>query len=302
MARNLSVIYNSIKEKCSEHRELDGLANSSKFSVSGAIFYIVASVIYTFEVLLDAFQVELAKDIKQHVNGTGRYYVNMLLQYQKGHVLKMNDEGTQFEYDTIDENARIIKAAVCDQTHIEGYYDNHLVFKIATGDAGNYTQIDDSELESIRNYIDQIAFAGTKFEVVSMKGDIFVPRVLVYYDGAYTEAQVLQNIKQAIYAYVESIAFSGVVFPSMFNKAILGSDGVVNVVDENKYDNVELGYYVASYDKDGKIIETNNNPFGLVRYSDSFIPNSGYLREANKEENKIGYPLWQSSIILKVQR
>lgn len=301
MARSLNTIYSSIKEKCSEYRELDGLANSSKFSVSNAIFYIVASTIYTFEVLLDAFQVDLAKDIKEHINGTGRYYVNMLLQYQKGDILVVNDEGTQFGYETVNEDARIIKAAVCDQIHAEGHYDNTLVFKIATGESGNYEQIEASELESIQYYINQIAFVGTKFEVVSMKGDIFVPRILIYYNGAFTEAQIQKNIKEAIYSYVESVAFTGVIYPIVLSKFILNAEGVVNVVDEGKDGGIELGYYVASYNREGEIIETNNS-LGLVRYSDSFIPNSGYLREANEEEIKKGYPLWQNSIILKVQR
>ena len=85
MARTLSTIYNSIRTKASEFKELDGIANSSKFSISNAMFYIVASAVYTFETLLDVFQVDLAKSINAHINGTVQYYQYMHIDYLKSY-------------------------------------------------------------------------------------------------------------------------------------------------------------------------------------------------------------------------
>ena len=83
---------------------------------------------------------------------------------------------------------------VCESTD-DSNLDSKLVLKIATGTKGHLSAIPPKELVPINAYIGKLKFAGTRIEVISTKGDVLVPRLTVFYDGAVPEAEMYDSIE-----------------------------------------------------------------------------------------------------------
>ena len=212
MSRTLSEIYTVTKEYRDKRLELTEIKNSSKMSILDAFTWVTSASIWVFENVMDVFKIDLAKDLQNRINGTPAYYANALLKYQTGDNLVVSEDGTKFSYATIDEKKRVVtKVAYSEETE-EGFHDKLLLLKIATGQPGAYERIDDDELLAIRAYLNQILFAGQHALVVSRKGDVLIPRVTVYYDGAVTEEEVYANIEKALNDFTAKVDFNGVVF------------------------------------------------------------------------------------------
>ena len=82
MARTLTEIYNEAKNRRNQYLELTEFQNNSKMSIIDAFTWVTAACIHTFEMILDVFKVDLAKDLQNRINGTAAYYTNALLKYQ----------------------------------------------------------------------------------------------------------------------------------------------------------------------------------------------------------------------------
>ena len=127
MARTLTEIYTHAKETRDEYLSTTSVSNTSKMSIIDAFTWITSSCIWVFENILDTFQVDIATDIQNRVNGTPAYYANALIKYQSGDKLEVNEEGTAFAYPSIDESKRIITRSSYSEHTAEGFYDKHLV-------------------------------------------------------------------------------------------------------------------------------------------------------------------------------
>lgn len=299
MARTLSEIFALAKDYRNEHLELTEFQNSSKMSILDAITWTTSACIWTFENLLDVFKVDIAKDLENRINGTPAYYANALLKYQSGDNLEMNEEGTSFSYPTIDETKRIISKVAYSEVAQDGFYDKQLLLKIATGEAGSYQQIGEDEMVKIRAYLNQIIFAGTTAKVVSRKGDVIVPRVTVYHDGAVTNDEVYSNIAKSLNDYIKQLKFNGVIYYQKIIDAIQAAEHVVDVyVDNGATDH--QGIFVAQYNDDNHLIEFSSGNYEkrIERY---FIPNSGYIKESTRSGEERNIQTWKEAITLKVE-
>jgi hypothetical protein len=299
MARTLTEIYTLAKDRRNEYLRLTEVDNTSKMSILDAFTWTTSACIWTFETLLDVFKIDLARDLQNRINGTPAYYVNALLKYQSGDELQMNDDGTAFSYPTTDETKRIVTKASYAEYQDEGFYDKRLLLKIATGEPGNYRIIDGYELLAIRAYIGQIAFAGTQIKVVSRNGDVLIPRLTVFYDGAVGEEEVYQNIEKALDAFIAAVEFNGVVYVQKVIDAIQRADHVSDVYIDTKATDAQ-GIFVAQYDDDNNLIadEHGNCEQRIERV---FTPNSGYLKQSTKSGKEAGLQLWRESILLKTE-
>lgn len=299
MARTLSEIFALAKDYRNEHLELTEFQNSSKMSILDAITWTTSACIWTFENLLDVFKVDIAKDLENRINGTPAYYANALLKYQSGDDLEMNEEGTSFSYPTVDETKRIVSKVAYSEVTQDGFYDKQLLLKIATGEAGSYEQIGEDEMVKIRHYLNQIVFAGTTVKVVSRKGDILIPRVTVYHDGAVTNDEVFDNIAASLNNYIEQIDFNGIVYAQKIIDAIQSAEHVVDVyVDNSSTDH--QGIFVAQYNDDNHLIQASsgNVEKKVDRY---FLPNSGYIKESTRSGEEANIQTWKEAITLKVE-
>ena len=299
MARTLSEIYTVAKETRDTYLELTEFSNGSKMSVLDAFTWVVSACIWAHENVMDVFKVDLASDLQNRINGTPAYYANALLKYQSGDDLVINEEGTICSYATIDTTKRIITKVAYSEVAEENFNDKMLLLKIATGEAGSHSQIDNDELVKIRAYLNKLLFAGQHALVVSRKGDVIVPKITVYYDGAVEESEVYKNIETALGNFITNISFDGAVYAQKIIDAVQSAEHVVDVqVDGEATD--KQGIFVAQYNDDNNII-VDDEGAKLQKVGRYFVPNSGYIRESTGTGDEADIPKWAQSIILKLE-
>lgn len=292
MSRTLSEIYEEAKTCRDEYLGLTEVdySNDSKMSLMDAITYMVAACIWTFESLYNVFVSDITDDLDGRINGTAEYYILALLKYQSGDELVVNDDGTQFYYETVDESKRVVTKASYYYVSEAGFHDKRLVLKCATGEAGAYEKIDDDELTKIEAYINQIAFAGTSISIDSRSGDILLPYLTVYHDGAVTNSEVMDGIREALNTYVEELDFNGIVYSQKIIDAIQSADHVIDVeIPEDG------GIYLQMYDADDNLEST------ATKIDRRIVPNSGYIKESTGSDDEEEVATWDECISLVVE-
>jgi hypothetical protein len=305
MARTLTEIYTIAKECRNQYLELTEFKNSSKMSVLDAFTWVSSACIWAFENIMDVFKVDLAKDLQNRINGTPAYYANALMKYQLGDELVISEDGTKFSYPTVDETKRIVTKVSYSEFQEDGFYDKSLLLKIATGQPGNYKRIENEELLLVRAYLNQILFAGTHATVVSRNGDVLIPRVTAYYDGAVSEEEVYGNIEKSLNDFIVNLDFNGVVYVQKIIDAIQQADHVLDVYVSNQSSDFQ-GIFVAQYDDDNHLIVTERddyeNPVSHEQRIDRlFVPNSGFIKQSTKSGEEAGLQTWKESIVLKLE-
>lgn len=302
MARTLTEIYNVARDCRNRYLQLTEFENSSKMSILDAITWTTAACIWTFENVMDVFKVDLAKDLQNRINGTPSYYANAMLKFQYGDELQMNEEGTQFSYAAVNDNKRIITKVAYSEHTQDGFFDKELQLKVATGTPGHYEQLSEEQLISARAYISQIAFAGTHISVVSRKGDVLIPRVTVYYDGAVTPDEMYSAIEDSLNDFIEGLPFNGVIYVQKVIDAIQRTEHVTDVyIDSTGTD--KQGIFIAQYDDDNRLIIQANGSYEkkIERF---VLPNSGYVKESTGETGtpEESLPKWKNTIILAIEK
>lgn len=300
MARTLSEIYADAKEARNNYLELTEFQNGSKMSVIDAFTWVTSACIWAFENVMDVFKVDLAKDLQNRINGTSAYFANALLKYQSGDELVISEDGTSFSYPSIDTTKRIITKVAYYEEDENGFHDKIVRYKIATGTPGAYSRIGDDELVAVRAYLNQLLFAGQHARVVSRIGDVLVPRVIVYYDGAVTEDALYSEIEASLNDFIASLDFNGVVYAQRVIDYIQKVDHVTDV-QVSSDDTDLLGIFVASYDDDNKLIYKKNSTNPLVKIDRYIIPNSGYIKQSTCDGEEKDIPKWRDTIILKLE-
>jgi hypothetical protein len=297
MARTLSAIYTEIQQKRIEYLQLTTYENSSRMSIMNAIMYIIATAIWSLENLMDVFKVDIAKVINNRINGTMAYYINALKNYQDGDELVVADDGCSFSYATVDPSKRIITSAICEVTNENGFYDRHIHMKVATGNDGAFTRLTDAQLINVRNYMQQIVFAGTNISVYSLKGDVLVPKILVCYDGNVTVDALRESIISAMHGYLATTAFTGRFYPSKLVNSIGDVEHVVDVIADGYYNEDQLGVFIAQYDDDDNLV-TDDEGNILVKYVNGMDLASGFLREKDSSDTQAAFQAWADAIII----
>lgn len=305
MARTLSEIYSEIKQKRDEYLQLTEFTNGSKMSMLNAFTWVAAAAIYAHESIVQTFEVDLAKDLQTRINGTPAYYVNALLKYQTGDDIVMNDEGTVFGYASIDESKRILTKVSYSEDAVEGFMDKKLILKVAQGQPGSHERISDSELVKVQAYLNKITFAGINAKVVSRKGDILVPRLRVYYDGAVSEDEVFSNISDALSTFIAQAGFDTPIYVQKIIDAIQHAEHVTDVYADTTV-TPKQGIYVVQYDDADSLVPVTKDESGNVTSYEQkiervFVANSGYMRQSTGEGAESSIPKWNQSIILKIE-
>lgn len=293
MSRTIKDIYNAAVAERNKRLELSEFKSDSKMSVMNGILWVVAAVIYSFETLLDVFAVDITEAINGRINGTPNYYANALLQYQQGDELIVREDGLAFGYAAVDETKRIITQVSYVESTDDQNIDSKLILKVATGTKGNLEAIPAEELVPINAYIGKLKFAGTRVEVISTKGDVLIPRLTVFYDGAIPESEMYDAIDVQLKEYVMNIEFDAAVYVSRLTDAIRKAEHVTDVfIDESA--TPEQGVFIACHDTDGNI-----QP--MQRVLRMTYTASGYLKESSGKDEESDLPSFREAIILKVE-
>lgn len=292
MSRTINDIYKAAVEERNKRMELKEFNSDSKVSILNGITWTFAAVIQSFEMLLDVFAIDISTVINNRVNGTPKYYANALLQYQKGDTLVVREDGLAFGYATVDETKRIITQVSYIESTQDENLDSTLILKVATGEQGKLAKIPEEEMQMINTYINQIKFAGTRISVISREGDVLVPKVTVYYDGAVTEAEIYDNIEAKLNEYIMNMEFDSSVYTSKILEVIKSAEHVTDVYIDPE-DVAGQGIFLACYDGDGHI--SSQKKIGRVMQTES-----GYLRQSSGKNEEADIPNFREAIKLVV--
>lgn len=293
MSRTLTEIYNEAVETRNKYLELTELTNDSKMSIINAFTWVTAAAIYSFETLLDVFTTDIAKTFTQRINGTSAYYANAMLKWQYGDDLIINDEGTAFHYATEDTTKRLITHVSYQEYYNEEFKDNILILKVATGEGSSLSQLSDEELIAARAYLNQIKFAGVKCNVVSRRGDVLVPRVTVYYDGAITKEELYDNIDTALIDSIVNMKFDSLIYSQKIIDAIQKVEHVTDVHIDHEA-SVEQGIFIAQYN--------DNNELGpLTKIERKCYLASGYAKQSTQQDAESELPTFREAIVIKLE-
>ena len=258
------------------------------------ITWAVAAVIHSFETLLDVFAIDISQVINQRVNGTPHYYVNALLQYQKGDELVVREDGLAFGYADVDETKRIISQVSYTESTDNINLDSKLILKVAGGTKGNLSALPSDELPPINSYINKLKFAGTRIEIISRDGDVLIPRVQVYYDGAVPEAEVYDNLEEKLNNYIMAIPFDSSIYTSKIVESLRSAEHVTDVyIDPTGIP--EQGFFIASYDTDNHITEAKK----IERVTQT---NSGFLKQSTGKGEEKDLPNFREAIKLIIDQ
>jgi len=290
MSRTVKQIYEEAVRERNKRLELSEFNSDSKLSILNGITWAFAAVVYSFEALLDVFAVDISTAINNRINGNAVYYANALLQYQQGDVLTVREDGLAFGYNQVDESKRIISQVSYVESTDDVNLDSKLILKVATGVKGSLSAVSAEELVMIHAYIRQLAFAGTRIEVISRPGDILMPRVTVFYDGAVTEAEIYEGIEGALNDYIMGIEFDAGVYVSKVLDAIRRVDHVTDVYVDGAQ---KQGIYLACWDGDGVLLP----PTLIERVMHTA---SGYVRESSGKGDEEGLPNFRQCVKLRV--
>lgn len=292
MARTINEIYKGIITEKDKRLELSDIQSDSKVSIFNGIAWTVAAAIYSFETIMDVFTVDMNNALQERINGTPSYYVNSLLKYQHGDKLKIREDGLGFGYEKVDETKRIVTQASYQEDSNEQSLDTKLILKVATGTNGKLSPLTSDQLMMVTSYVNQIKFAGTTIEVVSRKGDIIIPRLTVYHDGALPEETMRSNIDDALNSFIMETKFNSAIYVSNIVNCLMSIEHVTDVyMDVNTVP--QQGVYIVSYESDGSI--STEKRIGRMTYA-----SSGFLRESSKEGEEASIPNFRESIVLKV--
>lgn len=293
MSRTLTEIYNEAVETRNKYLELTELTNDSKMSIINAFTWVTAAAIYSCETLLDVFTTDIAKTFTQRINGTSAYYANAMLKWQYGDDLIINDEGTAFHYATEDTTKRLITHVSYQEYYNEEFKDNILILKVASGEGRSLSQLSDEELIAARAYLNQIKFAGVKCNVVSRRGDVLVPRLTVYYDGAITKEELYDNIDTALIDFIVNMKFDSLVYSQKIIDAIQKVEHVTDVHIDHEA-SVEQGIFIAQYN--------DNNELGpLTKIERKCYLASGYAKQSTQQDAESELPTFREAIVIKLE-
>lgn len=293
MSRTLTEIYKEAVDTRNKYLELTELTNDSKMSIINAFTWVVAASIYSFEVLLDVFMTDIAKIFNSRINGTPAYYANAMLKWQYGDSLILNDEGTTFSYPNEDLSKRIISHVSYQEAYNEYYKDDVLIIKVATGDGNKMDCLTAEQLVAAKSYLNQIKFAGVKCNIVSRKGDVLVPRVTVYYDGAVTKEDLYNAIDEALTNFITKMEFDSLIYSQKVIDAIQKVPHVTDVYI-NPGASVAQGIFIAQYDDDGKL-----GP--LTKIDRKTYTSSGYAKQSSKKDEEKSLPTFREAIVLELE-
>lgn len=263
--RSISQIYSeavATRNNYLQLTELNAGRSNSKLSMINLLTYVVAVCIHTYEAVLDIFQFKLAEVLNGRINGTPDWYALTAKKFQynnvteRGDELRFNENTMRIEYVVPDSSHRIIERTAWQLNNTSGT----LILKVCKANTDSnelnngtpYMPLSNSELTAFKHFIQQIKFIGAEIICESLPGDILTVIAdkdnPIFYDDSYiTASQAIDNIKNAIIEYVNSLEFNGMLYAQSVIDVIRKADYISDVstgvkVTIRTYNNVKGEY------------------------------------------------------------
>lgn len=288
MSRTISQIYSEAiytRNNYLQITELDSGRTKHKMSVLNLMTYVMAVLIYSYETILDVFEVNIAKLIAARINGTPAWYVTMAYKFQYNSANNSNDnfgfnENTfMLEYETVDVSHRIVAKSAYQE-----YTSDSIILKVCKNNSDSagitngmvYMPFTDQEMNAFKQYVQSIKFVGAKVYCVSLPGDLITIKsngAAIYYNDTYaTAAGILEKIHESLVNYAKNLEFNSYVYYQSFIDAIQAVPNVVSI-------DAGMVIEVRSYNSLNGQYDSPENIIGQYR------PLSGYIGYVDDEGN-----------------
>ena len=276
MSRTIKQIYSEaiyVRNNYLQITELDSGRTQSKMSIMNLMTYVMAVLIYSYETVLDAFQVNIAKLILSRINGTAAWYVSMAYKFQYDNgadPFGFNEDTFMLEYENVNANHCIIKKAA-----YEEYGDDAIILKVCKDNDGQtkengmlYKPLESNEFSAFKEYIHNIKFVGSRIHCISVQGDLITLKsndAVIYYNDTYATAEgVLEDIRKSLVEYAKSLEYNSYVYYQSFIDAIQAVGSVVSI-------DAGITIEAKSWNSLSNMYNTAENIIGQYR------PISGYI-------------------------
>lgn len=297
MSRTITQIYADAVKTRNDYLQITELntgKSSGKMSVLNVITYVMASLIFTYETMLDVFQVEIAQIISNRINGTPRWYITIakLFQYNvesdQPDTLIFDEDTLSMRYQEIDATKRIVSQAAYEDRE----EDNGITLKVCKANDNQteiengtiYKPLSENELVAFKSYIAQMKFVGAKIFSISIPGDILeIRNCTIIYDNNYiTKDMAFSSVVASLVNYAKNLQYDGMIYYQSVIDAISDTEHIVTVEANaelwlRKYDPINKTYkeaeqitgrtrtasgYISFIDPDGQnVLNTDNLNF-----------------------------------------
>ena len=197
--------------------------NPSETSLIRVLITGISSILDEFQSILDADKISINSISEDKKIGTLRWWAWIVKQWQSGDALSLDDKNNYY-YEVIDESLRIVKFSAATESG------NVITIKAAKDDGTGLPEpLSVSEQTDLKGYLNNVKFAGTSVNLVSVDADVLTYNITVRQDGRYSYAELEDEIKLALNNYGQNLPFNGEVNLSDFVAVIEGVEGVVSM-------------------------------------------------------------------------
>lgn len=287
--RSVSQIYSeaiTTRNNYLQLTELNTGRTHSKMSIMNLMTYVVAVCIFTYEAILEAFEVRIASVLSQRINGTPQWYEAMAKMFQYNSALEIGDEiifdenTLKVNYKQIDETHRIVVKSAW-QSNNDG---QSITLKVAKNNSNvnevsngtPYTQLTAAELSAFRDFIQHIKFVGSEVLSESCPGDIVTivadASNPVYYNDTYiTAQQALDAIKNNVIQFAKDFEFDGVIYYQSLIDVIRKTENIVIIGKYIKVSVKQWNIYANSYDAPVELDVSMRLKSGYIKLIDNNV-------------------------------
>jgi hypothetical protein len=262
MARTISEIEKGILDGIAADVVLSPLSTStSKMSVWRLLARIVATSIWTVEVLFDTLKAEVNEIIATLKPHTARWYANKAKAFQYGFTLGVDSDtydNTGFTEEQIEDSLIIKYSAVTEQN------DGKLRIKVAT-EATDLEPLSVPQKAAFTEYMKRVKDAGVKMVIDSLAADKLKLTLKIYYDplilnvdGQRIDGADSEPVQKAVKYFLKNQPFNGVFVLAYLVDALQKVEGVV------------IPHIVNCL--------TQYGAFPFVSVDVQYLPDAGYMR------------------------
>lgn len=227
MARTIQQIFDSIEAEKNASSALSDLTSPSQTAIWRVWAFIVAAAIWAHETLWDMFWTEVQTVMNRNVVGTLPWYREKALQFQYNPsqpYFIVFDEENRPVYDIIAPADRIITHAAAVES-----FNSIVIVKAAKSVSGVPVPLTSLELQSFKDYMFSMKFAGTRLKCISTDPDKISVFANIYYDPIAPFNAVSIAVEEALNLYLNTLPFNGIVYVEKVQNAIQSVKGVVSV-------------------------------------------------------------------------
>lgn len=280
MARTIDEIQQGMLDGIAADPVLSLVATStSKVSIFRLFTRIVATAIWTLEVLFDTLKAELNELLAALKPHTLRWYAGKAKAFQYGYDLAVDSD----TYDNTGETEEDIDASlIVKYSAVTEGNDGKLRIKVAT-ESTDLEPLSAPQLEAFTEYMQRIKDAGVKLLIESNAADKLKLSLKIYYDplilngvGQRIDGSDLEPVQTAVKTYLKNLPFNGTFVLAFLVDALQLVDGVV------------IPHIVTA--------EASYGAFDFSTINVQYLPDAGYLRFENEEDLTIEF-IPQSKLI-----